>query len=87
MPPLSSCLFFELHRNFDEPYVQIFYKNSTEVNIPPLEIPKCGVKCPLEKFYELYETILPKRSHTEECALYHDQYTATHANALNYTLQ
>lgn len=86
MPPLSSCLLFELHQCNDDPYVQIFYKNSTETNIPSLEIPKCGSKCSLKKFYELYQDILPKKSHAEECALYDDEYMPPGGNVENYSL-
>lgn len=87
IPPLSSCLLFELHHGDDEPYVQIFYKNSTQVNIPELEVPKCGLKCPLKKFYEFYENVLPKRSHAEECALFDDEYMPTDGNSdLKYSL-
>lgn len=88
MPPLSSCLLFELHRGDKDPFVQIFYKNSTKVDIPSLEIPECGSKCPLKKFYELYKNVLPKRSHTEECALFDDEYMPPGGNSdLKYSLQ
>lgn len=73
MPPVSSCLLFELHLGDNDPYIQFFYKNSTDVNIPLLQIPKCGDKCSLKKLFELYKNILPKRSHAEECALYADE--------------
>lgn len=39
-----------------------------------LEIPECGVKCPLKKLYNLYERILPTRSHDEECVLRDGEY-------------
>lgn len=67
--PTASCLFFELYQSDNDHYVQIFYKNSTETNIPAMEIPKCGTKCPLNKMYELYDEILPKNSFEEECQL------------------
>lgn len=72
LPGFSSCLLFELYQSNSgnsDPYVQLFYKNSTETgDISLLEIPKCGPKCPLKKIYELYDRILPKRNHDEECA-------------------
>lgn len=69
-PPYSSCLFFELYQGDNDPYVKLFYKNSTETSdLPQLEIPKCGETCSLKKLYELYDHILPKRSHAEECIL------------------
>lgn len=88
MPPLSSCLLFELHHSDENPnpYVQFFFKNSTEINIPSLEIPNCGSKCPVNKFYELYDHILPKRSHAEECLLYDDEYMPSGGNSLSYSL-
>lgn len=66
-PPYASCVFFELYKSSAENYVQIYYKNSTETNIPAMEIPKCGAKCSLKKWYELYEDILPTKTAKEEC--------------------
>ena len=53
------------------PHVEILYKNSTKMDDIPLllEIPECGAKCPLKKLYELYDYILPTKSHDEECKL------------------
>ncbi|XP_055307986.1 prostatic acid phosphatase-like [Sitodiplosis mosellana] len=66
----ASCLFFELYKTDTRPYVEIFYKNSSETNIPLLlEIPNCGTKCPLDKLYQLYEDILPTQSFEKECEL------------------
>lgn len=71
MPPYASCLLFELYDNQKEPpFVQIFYRNSTQTNIlPPIDIPNCGTKCPLNKMFELYDNILPKNTFDEECML------------------
>lgn len=53
-----------------------------------MEIPNCGEKCSLKKFYELYKNILPKRSHTEECALHADEYMPPDGNSdLTYSLR
>lgn len=70
-PPYSSCVLFELYKADELPYVQIYYKNSTAADIPPIEmeIPSCGKKCPLEKMYEVYQDILPTKSFEEECVL------------------
>lgn len=74
LPPFSSCLFFELYEGDSDPYVRLLYKNSTEPGqITQLDIPNCGMKCPLQKLYELYDQILPNKSHTEECALGDDE--------------
>lgn len=69
IPPFTACLFFELYKTNASYYVQIFYKNSIDTNIPALTIPNCGTKCPLDKLYKLYEDILPTRSFNEECKL------------------
>lgn len=69
MPPYSSCIFFELYHGNTTPFVQVFYRNTTETSVSPLNIPDCGTKCPLQRFYELYDDILPKKSIDEECAL------------------
>lgn len=70
-PPYASCLFFELYQDIDDSYyVQIFYKNSTVTNVPPMEIPYCGVKCPLPKLYEIYSGILPSQDYDTGCALH-----------------
>lgn len=83
LPPFSSCLFLELYQNANNnPYVQIFYKNSTKLNDIPwsLEFPECGVKCPLKKLYKLYKHILPTKSHDEECTLRDGEYMPKNGN-------
>lgn len=69
LPPYASCIFMELYEHNDDPYVQIFYRNTTETNIKPLEVPNCGTKCPLSKIYDLYDDILPTGSFDEESSL------------------
>lgn len=69
LPPYASCLLFELYEANANHYIQIFYKKSTEVDIPALRIPNCGYKCPLEKVFELYDGILPTQSYDKECEL------------------
>lgn len=39
------------------------------IKLPPINIPGCGPKCPLEKLYQIYADVLPTRSHDDECAL------------------
>lgn len=59
VPPFSSSILFELYERENEFYVQIFYRKTVSGDVPPLEIPNCGTMCPLEKFIELYQHILP----------------------------
>lgn len=58
----------ELRNYNNTPYVQIFYKNSTETPIA-MNIPNCGDFCPLEKLLILYNDILPDKSFEDECRL------------------
>lgn len=62
-----------MYEGKEAPYVQFFYKNSTETNIPPIDIPGCGTKCPLTKLYDIYKNILPTRDFKDECAISGDQ--------------
>lgn len=39
-------------------YIQVFYRNSSTEDLTPLNIPNCGTKCPLMRFYDLYDEIL-----------------------------
>lgn len=68
--PYAACIFLELYQSINGPYIQVIYKSSTRQNTDPLEIPNCGSKCPLKKFYELYSDILPSKSFDEECRLH-----------------
>lgn len=71
--PYAACLFFELYQNGDDPYMQVLYKNSTQENVTTFEIPDCGTKCPLDRFYKLYADILPTKSFEEECMIHDDE--------------
>ena len=58
--PYSASLHFELYKtDQNEFYIQVFYRKSEEEYPAPMEIPNCGVKCPLAKFYEVYSEIIP----------------------------
>lgn len=60
----------ELHELNGQFYVKIFYKpNSSEMELSPLDIPECGASCPIEKFKELYDDIIPKQSPEIECSV------------------
>lgn len=45
-----------------------------------MEIPNCGSKCPLNKWYEQYKDILPTRSYEEECQLNNDDVLPSYPN-------
>lgn len=76
-PPYASALLLELWRIDGRPYVKILYRrgwNGTEdVNdthdAVGLEVPNCGMLCPLERMFELYEHVVPRGSFEEECAV------------------
>lgn len=60
MPQYAASLHFELYKsNENEHYLQLFYKNSDDEHLLPLNITKCGEKCPLNQFYELFRHIIP----------------------------
>lgn len=44
-------------------------KTPTDTNASAMVIPNCGVKCPLDEMYELYDEILPEGRFDDECAL------------------
>lgn len=66
-PPYTACIMLELRISEEKPYISVFYKNSTD-EPNPLEIPGCGISCPLDKMYELYKDILPE-DWKSECKL------------------
>lgn len=46
-------------------YIKIFYRNTSTEDPKPLYIPKCGTKCNLNLFVNLYNDILPRNY--DEC--------------------
>lgn len=68
-PPYTACIMFELRLKNDVPYVQVFYKNTTESHPPALYIPNCGQLCSLENIYKLYNNVIPTDDFTAECRL------------------
>lgn len=68
-PPYCSSIMFELYKLNDDYNLQIFYKNSTIETLMPLNIPKCGILCPLSKMFELYRDVLPDGRFETECKL------------------
>ncbi|XP_049531866.1 prostatic acid phosphatase [Anopheles darlingi] len=69
-PPFAACIMLELRRpvNGGDPYVQVFYKNTTDDKPLLLPIPECGEQCPLDEMFKIYDDILPK-NWDSECEL------------------
>lgn len=66
MPPYASSLLIELYKsNENGHYMQIFYKTTENENLFPLNIPNCGEKCSLDRFYEEYQDIIANDFDTE----------------------
>ncbi|EDV44076.2 uncharacterized protein Dana_GF16215, isoform A [Drosophila ananassae] len=58
-PPYVACIMLELRvDNSNTPLVSVFYKNTT-AEPQPLDIPGCGVSCPLKKLVKIYKDVLP----------------------------
>lgn len=55
-----------MFRNENEYYVQLFYRTDKSEVIQPINIPNCGIKCSLDKLYELFGDILPTDEDTYE---------------------
>lgn len=68
-PPYRACIMIELRLVNDKPYIQVFYKNTTDENPPAMHIPNCGQLCALEDMYKTYEDVLPTNDHTTECRI------------------
>lgn len=67
-PSFRAAVLFELRQIDSDYHVQIFYKNTT-AEPKALDIPGCGVSCPLLKMFEIYEQVLPI-DWDEECDVY-----------------
>lgn len=66
MPTTAASLQMQLFKSRQEYYVQVFYRRDDSENLAPIYIPRCGVKCALDKLYELFDEILPNDSDTYE---------------------
>lgn len=66
MPPFAASIHFELFERDNEYYVQLFYRRDNSEYIPPINIPNCGIKCPLDSLFSLYKDILPTANDTYE---------------------
>lgn len=58
---------FELRKLNNDYALQVFYRNTSAETLTPLNIPKCGTLCPLNKMYELYADVLPDGDFETEC--------------------
>lgn len=66
----AACLLFELRSTPTGPRIEIFYKKSSETDVAtPLYIPHCGFSCPVDKFYELYNDIIPTDDFANTCQI------------------
>ncbi|NXC79195.1 PPAL phosphatase, partial [Cercotrichas coryphoeus] len=60
-PPYASCHLFELYQEDDGNFsVEMFYRNESGKEPFPLTIPGCQHKCPLQRFLELTEPVIPQ---------------------------
>lgn len=66
-PPFAATILFELYKSNDDYYVQLFYRSSDDEILYPLNMPKCGTKCPLKKFFKVYEEVIPTGDYETEC--------------------
>nr|CAB59935.1 acid phosphatase-1 [Drosophila subobscura] len=58
-PPYAACIMLEMRvDDSNTPLVSVFYKNTTAEPLP-LDIPGCGLSCPLKTLVKLYQDVLP----------------------------
>lgn len=62
VPPFASSVIFEMRHNPSDTnsshYIQLFYRNTSAEVLMPLNLPNCGTRCPLIRFYDLYKDVL-----------------------------
>ncbi|XP_008823310.1 prostatic acid phosphatase isoform X1 [Nannospalax galili] len=68
LPPYASCHIMELHHEDGEYFVEMYYRNETQHEPYPLTLPGCAHSCPLEKFAELLDPVIPE-DWSEECMI------------------
>ncbi|KAG4079088.1 hypothetical protein HA402_001059 [Bradysia odoriphaga] len=66
--PYAAAIIMEMRYYQNEFYVILYYKNS-DANPEPINIPNCGTACPLSRWYQLYDGILPKNDYKTECLI------------------
>jgi len=68
-PPYASAVLLELFKREEgKHFVRLAYKNDTEATPYPLTLPGCDHLCPLEKFKQLTQSLVPE-DWSEECSL------------------
>ncbi|XP_019877720.2 prostatic acid phosphatase isoform X2 [Aethina tumida] len=67
-PDYGVAVLLELYKNTktNDYWVEIFYRNSTEVAPTKLTLPGCSTRCPLDKVLELTKAVIPG-DFAEEC--------------------
>lgn len=58
-PPYAATVLLEMRIDNNVPLISLFYKTSNK-DPDPIEIPDCGIQCPLSKMYELYSDVIPE---------------------------
>lgn len=58
-PPYAATILLEMRIDNKKPLISVFYKTTNE-DPKPLEIPNCGIQCPLAKMYQLYNNVIPE---------------------------
>uniref|UniRef100_A0A1A9ZSA1 Acid phosphatase n=1 Tax=Glossina pallidipes TaxID=7398 RepID=A0A1A9ZSA1_GLOPL len=69
MPRFSVMAIFELHKHSKtgEYYIEIFLRNSKEGCLQQLQVPRCELKCPLDKLIAFSHDVLPNDLYAERC--------------------
>ncbi|CAO2633765.1 Prostatic acid phosphatase [Lemmus lemmus] len=66
LPPYASCHIMELYQEEGgQHFVEMYYRNETQHELYPLTLPGCTHSCPLEKFAELLDPVIPEDWSTE----------------------
>ncbi|XP_023444307.1 prostatic acid phosphatase [Dasypus novemcinctus] len=60
LPPYASCHVTELYLEKGQYFVEMFYRNDTQNELHALALPGCTHSCPLRKFSELVEPVIPQ---------------------------
>lgn len=78
---------FEMRNIDDVPHIEIFIKNSSSSTAIPIDIPNCGLSCPLAKFYVLYKDVLPTESFEDECIVKQRKHSGSDKNGEHLLLK
>lgn len=63
-PPYAATILLEMRKHKKQALISVYYKTSNEIP-RPIEIPGCGIQCPLAKMYDLYNDVIPEDWETE----------------------